>query len=842
MVNEMKNKADLVKKNWIFIIGILGLLFVYMMRFSYLEDNIVSLPDCKLVLDASNGVLEQTWQPEVKWISGVTLFYSVQENLKSDLRLTIFSDDYSEILTESILKDYEFQTGEDKKVKFDFDRVKVIPGERYRFRIAILNSNASGTVQVDASHNYGGCTIGGKDTGCGAALGITFVKFSRIFWLTAILFPIFSFTLLCMCLTRRRFEEIVALAILFEGIILYIFGMMEQLVLGLNIVYIIAIIAFGMFVFFFNKKELSMKDIISTGMILYLVFLTIIILANHGEWLAKRDDMRHWGIAVRDMYYYNSYAKHVNSTVILARYLPFAALIEWAFVYVNGAFSEDILLVAYQVMMLSVIIIFAKPLCKGNIIRRITPVLVAMVCIPIIFYNDISSFIMVDPLQMMLLAYVILCYYKDGLSKFNMVRMLCALTALTLIKDIGLVLAAMAIFIIFMDGLLEKIRERKWKAKMMIFPMTCMIIVLISYASWQVYLSIPIKAQIGQDVVHTEKTKEEIEDVAVDNAVNISGISVEGILKILQGNGEEYQYEVTKKYLTELFDGESYKFAGIKFSFVDLLLMISFCILSLVYFGYWRKNKAKMMTFAGVIVLASVGICVFLQLAYWFTFNMYEALELTSMQRYLGTYICAMLMVTFYLIYEIDNKENNKLREYIIYILSFFMIISMPVNGILVRNNDIEWYATEDVIYGHDDIADILKSVAKRGEKVQFICQGSSGYSEYIFRQKICPLVSYHTYWNIVSSEELAKSQETHTSLEGEYNTGVVISPEVYEEWLRQHEYLVLFHIDEEFIKSYGNILKSDSPLEDGSVYKILSDENGITLRLLGRTGIKEWS
>ena len=65
MVNEMKNKADLVKKNWIFIIGILGLLFVYMMRFSYLEDNIVSLPDCKLVLDASNGVLEQTWQPKV---------------------------------------------------------------------------------------------------------------------------------------------------------------------------------------------------------------------------------------------------------------------------------------------------------------------------------------------------------------------------------------------------------------------------------------------------------------------------------------------------------------------------------------------------------------------------------------------------------------------------------------------------------------------------------------------------------------------------------------------------------------------------------------------------------
>ena len=52
----------------------------------------------------------------------------------------------------------------------------------------------------------------------------------------------------------------------------------------------------------------------------------------------------------------------------------------------------------------------------------------------------------------------------------------------------------------------------------------------------------------------------------------------------------------------------------------------------------------------------------------------------------------------------------------------------------------------------------------------------------------------------------------------------------------------MLFHIDEEFIKSYGNILKSDSPLEDGSVYKILSDENGITLRLLGRTGIKEWS
>lgn len=839
-VTTMQNIYGMLRKNVLFIVIVMGLLFTYITRFVYLEDNVVSNSDCTVALSAYDGVLEQTWQPEAKWISGVSVSYCAQKDFVGDLQLKVFSDDYSQILVDDTLENCQFYAQESGMVYFDFDRTKVVPGERYHFQISVLNSHGGGDILVTAGTNYGGCIIDGADTGCGASIDITYAKYSKLFWLAAAFFPIFSFSFLYMCLTKRKFEETAALALLTEGLIIYVFGLFECLTMGLNVVYLLAILALIVSIILYNKRDLSFKDIISPGLLLYLVFLVIIIIVNHGEWLAKRDDMRHWGIAVRDMFYYNAYAKHIDSTVILARYLPFTALIEWAFVYMNGLFSEDILLIAYQVMMLSVVIIFTKPLQKGSVIKKMVPVLTAMVCVPLIFYNDISSYIMVDPLQMMLLAFVMICYYKDELRAFNIARILCALISLTLIKDIGLVLAAMAAFIMFADGIIKQVCEKKWQIKSLLFPVICVAAILIAYLGWQFYLSVPLKTQNVQEVENVEES-ETSDEAIVDNAATASGISISGILKVLRGEGEEYQYTVTTNYLTELFEGETYQFASIKLSFMDLLFTILFAIITLAYFGYWGSDKVRMYSFAGIAGIASFILCVFMQLTYWFTFPMYEALELTSFARYFGSYLCALIMTVLYLIYD-KNVSGEKGREYVIYIIAFFLIISTPVNRLLVKNNDITWYATEEVIYGHDNIADILKSVAKRGEKVQFICQGSSGYSEYIFRNSVCPLISYHTYWNIVASEELAETQKKHTSIEGAYSSGNIVSPEVYESWLKEHEYLVLFHIDEEFIESYSSILKSDDYLENGSVYKIHSDENGITLELLGRTGIKEWS
>ena len=826
------------KKNWIFGVLLLVLIFSYAARFTYLQTNVAPYPDCVIPLTTEANELEQTWQPEVKWISGVDFSYTSENTFTSDLQLKIFSDDYSQILVETVIEKHSFEEGKEGGVSFSFDRTKLIPGERYRFQISLLNADSDGTIWIVAGSNYGGCTIGGEDTKTGVALDITFAKFSKIFWLVAVLFPLFSYALFIMCITGRKFEETVALSMFVEGLILYAFGLLEQLVLGLNMVYLLAFISFVAFIYLYNKKAMSIKDLFSPGLVIFFIFFLIILVVNHGEWLAKRDDMRHWGIAVRDMYYYNSFAKHPNTTVILPAYLPFSALIEYLFIYMNGLFSEDILLIAYQVMMLSVIIIFSKPLQKGKKIKKIIPVLVAMLSIPLIFYNDISSFIMVDPLQMMILSYCILCYYEEKITKFNGIRIICALMSLTLIKDIGLVLSAMIIFIILGDLIVEQIRNKKINIRRIFFPFVSSVVVLGLYFGWQMYIFSPS----SQSDISQQEINEKVEDeYVINSSVSASGLTIENILRILKGEGEYYQNKVTDNYITELFEGKTYKLGNMQFSFIDLLFIVSFVVITFTFWEIWKRDKYEMYSFAVISIMASGVLCLFLLIMYWFMFGPYEAMDLTSMDRYLGTYICALIMVVFYWCYSYSYEDSRK-STYMIFFLSLIFFISTPVNRILIKNNEIEWYATEEMVYGHDDIVDILKSVAKRGEKVHLICSGSSGYSSYIFRNRVAPIISEYRLCNIVETEELLEIQREKYYKEGEYYAGAIASKETLESVLKENDYLVLFRVDEEFLESYRDILNSDSSLENGSVYRIHSDSGRITLELIGRTGIMAWS
>ena len=152
--------------------------------------------------------------------------------------------------------------------------------------------------------------------------------------------------------------------------------------------YLLAFVACVVAIYVYNKKEMNLNNLYSAGILVFLVLFGLILIGCKGDWLGMRDDLRHWGIAVRDMFYYDSFAKHMDTTVILPRYLPFTTLIEYFFVYANGSFSEDILLIAFQVMMLCATMIFSVLLQKREKKKWLLPVVSAMICIPVLFFPN----------------------------------------------------------------------------------------------------------------------------------------------------------------------------------------------------------------------------------------------------------------------------------------------------------------------------------------------------------------------------------------------------------------------------------------------------------------------
>ena len=347
----------------------------------------------------------------------------------------------------------------------------------------------------------------------------------------------------------------------------------------------------------------------------------------------------------------------------------------------------------------------------------------------------------------------------------------------------------------------------------------------------------------NKEAAEQKKTieKEEFADQG-KSAIEASGITLEGLKNIFTGKGEWYQYRITRNFITELLDGETFPIGNIKFSFVDLLLIIVFLIASLTFFGYWNKGKERKYIYCGMILVAGACFCAFLQVTYWFTFGMYEAMDLTSFSRYLAPYLCAVMMVGIYLIFEGGQYSiwENRKTSYLAYTLAAVMIIIMPIEGLVFESNDLEENTTQENTYGYDNITEILRSMARKGESVHFICSNSDGYAEYIFRNAVCPIASEYEYWNIVSNQELYDKQYELYS-DGEitiHNTATILSEEALKEVIRKCEYVVVFHADELFKQSYSQLFK-ETVIQDGSVYRVVDNDGSISLCLVGSTEIK---
>ncbi len=648
MKKEIGNR---LKDNWFFLILLVGIICIFVKRYAYLPVSVVSNPDSQIAFCTTDVTLEQTWQPEIKAITGIQVPYYAENDFSCDIQLKVFSDDYTQVLVEAMQENYVFAAGTTGNVEFSFDRTAVIQGERYRIQISLFNADSEGTLKIASGSNYGGCMVAGEDMNQAAALKITFVKYSKLFWLMAVWLPLLGISLLLMTLTGRKWEETVGVSILLEGIILYLFGLFEHLTLGVTAVYVLTAFCFLTAVFLYNRKNMTLRDLLSPGFFLYCALFLVILITSSGDWLGHRDEMRHWGIAVRDMFYYDSFAKHSGTTLILPRYLPFAALIEYLFVYMNGLFSEDILFIAYQTFALSMLIILCRPLQKKSGRKLLIPVLVTMICIPVIFFHNISNTIMVDSLLAAVSAYVLLCYYGEEMTWFNRMRIILGLIAMPLIKDMGLVFAGLTALIMFGDTLVGQIKEKKFRIKEPACVVGYVVLIIIAYFSWQFYFNMPVQSasetaevnEIAEEAEGTEILQEESVSPAIEEeSASIGGITIDGLVRVLSGEGEEYQYQVTRNFLTELFEGETYSFGLFKISFFDWMALLTFGILSLSYFGCWKEDKIRMLTLAGVSLIAACLLCAFLQITYWFTFSKYEALDLTSMDRYLAPFACAI--------------------------------------------------------------------------------------------------------------------------------------------------------------------------------------------------------
>lgn len=842
-------RREIIKKNWIFIVLIIVGITCCISMNKVSSMNIISNPDSQIIYSLGENVLEQTWLSEVKEIKGVGINAVADSTFEAEFQINILNGRTREVV-ESSLQRIRFESGEETSIVFSFPTIKNCQGEQYIFQLQCVSNENEGNIAIASGRNYAGCSLNGVDQQQGVALDVVYITSGVFSWLFISLFPFLTFSLLFMVICNKKWEECIGLSTGLVIFVLYIAGIVGLLEKGILFIYILSLVAFITTVILYNKKDLQISDLNSYGLIIYGLVVLLILVNCHDARYAKWDEFSHWGLAAKDMFYNNSFARHMKSTVMIQYYPPVTAIMEYFFCYTNRLFLESSTYVGFQILVLN-LLSAGLGVCKNRNPMILIPTFSSLILIPIIFFNDIYNCLYTDSMLAIEVAYILICFFIDKMDGFNFIRILSGLFLLTLTKYTGVVLAGIVFAIIIGDIIYKQYRKKRINLKEIGISAVLAIWICILFISWQYYLKMPIEnknndvsVEITESMDVSSDTKiidnrdvDGNEDILAEEISVSSGINLSGIMELFTGEAPEYRYVTIKNYIHNLLFDKKYSFGAtsMPYMFFSITVLIFAFVVSLMCAN--KEDKEDLFLFGILTFIANMGYCAFQLLTYLFTFPEREAVNSASYGRYLASYLCGIVIVFSIITIKKLEYGKKKFKQGIMLLLTIALIVVAPLKYFRIKNEDVEY--TDEYVYGYEELANILQTSAKGGDKVYFVCNNTNGSADLQFRTAIVPMMTDYMTANIFSSEE---SFEKQNSLYEESEIKpYLISVEEWGQKLCDYQYVVIFHSNEVFAESYGTLFEEENTISDGSVYKVCQEQGSIVLKQIGKTEIKKF-
>lgn len=292
-------------------------------------------------------------------------------------------------------------------------------------------------------------------------------------------------------LFKKRIEQTIPISVIAIVLVVYIFGLFDNLKLGAIITGVMAIMQLAIILCILCKEKdyrkviNKIKNIITPGLIIYIALTVLFVILNKGRTFENYDEFNHWGKMVKNMFMYNSYGTNIESTIKFNEYPPFTAIFQYIFLSINNQYYEDIVITAQCILYLSIIIPITKNLrWDKKIIKNIISFVLVIICMPVIFYSNFYLEILVDGIMGVMFGVCIFYLYeKEENLTFKYVKTFTMLTMLFLTKTTGIALGIVAILLLIINTVRQrkKIDVKKDIKNIMIVIMALTIIILTWY-------------------------------------------------------------------------------------------------------------------------------------------------------------------------------------------------------------------------------------------------------------------------------------------------------------------------------------------------------------------------
>lgn len=436
--------------------------------------------------------------------------------------------------------------------------------------------------------------------------------------LILLLLAILASSIALAVLLDAKVEEAIPFVVFCSILVLYAVGLFApSLMWGVVLVILLYLAATGYVIFLLCKNRGKLlKVAASPAIIVWIILFLYILVINWGRLYSSWDEFSHWGLVVKNMYLFDAFSNHEYSTVTFGEYPPALALWQYFVSKCYGSYSESAVYMATGWFIASM----CMPLVGRFSLRKWWGALAsafALLCLPLIFYRWYIVLLYVDPFQGVMLGYILLFDYLNGeRGLFYKLHMFAALAVLCLVKSNGLYLAVVALGIIVVSDICKKRVKDQMAVWLVMFAG-----ILFGKYSWTLYLNL----------------------TGFQAAWNTGSISMQSIIGLATGNMQLYQKQSILNFIDALSE---YGFGGCAFSMYipTWLAVFSLVFLFNIYMGREEKKKQSYVLMWGML-LGFVIYAVGLMVLYIFIYTEGEAVSLASFDRYMGTFLVAMVMV-----------------------------------------------------------------------------------------------------------------------------------------------------------------------------------------------------
>jgi hypothetical protein len=308
------------------------------------------------------------------------------------------------------------------------------------------------------------------------------LAFINFYHYSLILFFIISLSFIYSKLYNKSIEETLSTSILSIVFFLYWFAIFDFLDLGLKILIISTSILTPICLFL---KRSHINRLLSIGVLTYITLVFIVAIMFKDYFIYMWDDLSHWGLTAKDMYFKNSIVKRdYNDYPIGIR------LFQYFILKIYGNYNEGVLLTYFYIIYFSFVVYPLKNIsfrsinnCLITLLYSILALLLPMFFI--IFDNfspfKIYRFLMVDLLLGLTFGFAIyIVLLKKYFTKYDSLQMFLLLFFLVQIKIVGLMFAVCAFLWIILrnKSILQGIKEGLF----FVIP------ILLSKLSWLFYI------------------------------------------------------------------------------------------------------------------------------------------------------------------------------------------------------------------------------------------------------------------------------------------------------------------------------------------------------------------